>query len=386
MAYDPSAEAALERIRHSSSDSFGHAFPIVGYSEYELKLGFTPKAVKPMSPKNALPLAEHSFYGLMHHFNSAADNNALAFNPDPIGAIPNDYVLVSLGLDTVKTLPAAEFFLNDMQFRLRFPMHVHNASNDPYSKISGHIDANLKNLLSCMAPGEHRLELETEIENPMAGLSEFKTKLDTPSFMHCIDDSHLRLSEVCMTSRTGFFIVTSIPGTDAHVLLHGCFDYSRYTTPGMEVYTSPMPRIEIEFEAKYFLGDSPALADEAVQRTYINRVFDKLTTAAQQHHYAPFTRSKMEDAAHSVSRFYEAHAPGLQTANSPLASHLNKQQIPHYLAYALTQGRSVSDVFNSLKNHGLDAPISRLASGMPDPQQILTRTNPFEQNKSFVIA
>ncbi len=378
MAFDPCPSAAAQRIAEQTPLHFGRAHDIVGISEYELKLNFAPEKLSFIDSGTAIKRGEKSFFNLMKSFEQASSGAPKTFF-DPAGLLPNDYVLVSLGLDTVKTLPMAEFFLNDMQYRLRFPLFPHN-TNEPGSPLINlaSIDANLKDRLSKMEQGEHRIELEKTINTPTECLNEFKELNNLPHFMHNINDEDLRVSEVCMTSRVGFFMMTKVPDTDAHVLLHGCFDVSRYTTPAMEVYTDPMPRIEVELEAKLFFGESENLSEESVQKEYINRVFSKVIESSKSHNFSVFEKSKMEDAAHSVEKFYARHAPEVASAtNSPMAAYCARKNIDPYLAYALSQGKRVSDVFNAIIENGTKAPIVQLASALPNPQKLLVDANPF---------
>ena len=378
MAYDPCPSAAAQRIADETGHRFGARHDIIGISEYELKLNFTsPLAF--VDSATAIQYGERSFSDLMKSFRTAASGTQKSFF-DPAGLIPNDYVLVSLGMDTVKTLPMAEFFLNDMQYRLRFPIHPHDKNITSGSEIISlnSIDANLKDRLSKMKAGEHRIELETTITNPLQSLQEFKKLNNVPSFMKNITDEDLRVSEVCMTSRVGFFMMTKVPNADAHILLHGCFDVSRYTTPAMEVFTNRTPRIEIELEAKYFFGNDANLSDESTQKEYVNRVFSQMTKISNNYNFSVFERSKMEDAAHSVEEFYARHAPEIGKANnSPVASYLREMNISPYLAYSLSQGKRISHVFNDINNSGHQNSLIQLASSLPDPRELLKNDNPF---------
>jgi hypothetical protein len=51
MAYDPSHEAALERIANVSPVHAHNIHEIAGHREYELKLAFEPKGVHFLTPK-----------------------------------------------------------------------------------------------------------------------------------------------------------------------------------------------------------------------------------------------------------------------------------------------------------------------------------------------
>jgi hypothetical protein len=370
MAYDPSHEAALERIANVSPVHAHNIHEIAGHREYELKLAFEPKGVHFLTPKTLIAQAETTFYGLMGRFNCAASGINMAF--DPKGFIPNNYILTSLGLDTYHTLPTAEFFLNAMQYRLRFPVMAHSAPGATAPIDLTQLDANLKEHLSSMLKGQHRIELERTISNPLQSLAEFKSLEDIPNFVRGIHDNSLRVSAICMTSRTSFFVLAKVPHEDVHILLHGCYDVSQFTTPRMEVYASKRPRIEIELEAKMLIGDDPSLSEEAVQNAYINRVFSRLTASAIQHGYLPASESKMEAAESAVAGFYAHRIPTFDTNNSPVHSHFRRNDIPPYLAYALTQGVTVSDVFLDVAKHGHNAPLVRLTAGLPEPSTLLS--------------
>ena len=174
-----------------------------------------------------------------------------------------------------------------------------------------------------------------------------------------------------MTSRTGFFLLYPVPSKNAYILLHGCYDVSNYTTPCMEVYTRKLHRIEIEFEAKGLIGSDPSLDNETTQREFINLAFSEIIAASKPVGFRPFVLSKMEDAARSVQDFYEGRIPIIAVSNNPLKGHFNEKGIPPYLAYALTQGIKASDIIEQIAQKGINAPIARLASGLPDPQSLL---------------
>lgn len=375
MAYDPSHENAFTRIAQTSRIFDLPLRPIAGDKEYELKLNFSPWSFRNISNQIALVRGKDAFFSLMGHFQTRAKEGPKT-SPvlfDPLGALPNDYILISLGLDTKETLPSAEFFINNTQFRLRFPLTFCKGSFSPRSQVIAptNLDANLKDLLSTLQEGQHRIELETTIDAPETAIAEFKQKLSAPAFMADIHDDDLSVSEICMTSRTGFFLLYPVPGHDAYILLHGCYDVSNYTTPCIEVYTRRNHRIEIEFEAKALIGNDPSLDKEATQREAINLAFSEIIAASKPLGFKPFELSKMEDAARSVQNFYEGRIPIIAESNSPLRGHFNEKGIPPYLAYALTQGVKAPDIIRQITQDGINSPIARLANGLPDPKSLL---------------
>ncbi len=383
MAFDPCPSAAAQRIETEYRLHFGVKYPVVGNSEYELKFKHKPSFTF-IDSITAVQHGEKAASDLISSFKKAAAGSPTFFF-DPAGLIPNTNVLVSLGVDTVDiTLPTAEFFLHDMQYRLRLPLYVHSPNPNNESNVIDlqAIDANLKDRLSTMEADEHRLELETVIQNPSKSLQEFKKINGLPDFMKNISDDDLRVSEVCMTSRVGFFIMAKVPNADAHILLHGCFDVSRYTTPAMEVPTNRIPRIEIELEAKYFFGNDANLSNEATQKEYVNRIFSEITKASADYKFIPFDKSKMEDAAHSIQQYYASEAPELSQKNSPIGSLCRQKKLNPYFVYALNRGCTIPDIIDSIKEKGKNSPLAQMATYfLPDPTKLLQNNNPFSDRE-----
>jgi len=387
MAYDPSHEAAANRFLNGISSL--PYIPIIGRREYELKLAFDPFIrqgnIMPlfMNAELAVSRGRDKFYSLMQSFNCASNQDSIKF--DPAGLFPNDYVLVSLGVDTVRgTLPTAEFFRNGWQNRVRFAIDAHHPEGTDLPPIK-QCDANAKTLLSSHDSESHRIELETEVSHPSCFFAAFKAAkgINLPEFTSTITDSILRVSEICMTSRSGFFIEMKVPNKDAYILLHGVFDVSNYTTPSAEVYTRSIPRIEVEFEAKMMRGTEPNIYSEEGQQFLINLVFDEIRAHGLQNGMNQFTLSKLEDAAVAAQDFYKDRKPDISLfinhLNSQDFSHIRQGKIPDYLAYALVRGVSVGDVMRDIKEKGSQSPIALLSRGLPNPLTLLDN-NLFQQH------
>lgn len=383
MSYDPCPEHALSRIIKNAHLNIGTAYAIAGHKEHELKLGHAPKNVVALRESASLKQSQTAFWDLMGTFNTASQQSTPVYF-DPEGLAPNNYVLVSLGLETVKTLPTAEFFLNDMQFRMRFPVHAH--SNDPKKPLisEDQLDANLKGLLSKTDPNDHRIERELSISNPSRTLTEFKKLEGLPDFIYDIDDNHLMVSEICMTARTGFFLLAKVPNEDVHILLHGCYDVSKFTTPSMDVYTNRNPRVEMELEAKFVIGNDPSLASETVQFQHIQSLFVHIRAKAIPHGFKQMTESKMETAANLRHDFYLQHVGDgdhLSPFSSSLARRLgDKNGLSPTLYHALSLRQSIGGVFESVALHGRNAPLVRLTSGLPNPERLLGGNDLYEQH------
>jgi hypothetical protein len=373
MAYDPNHLDAA--VRFLGPEAVGQAYGMKGVKEYELKLAVDGNSIygsnsHAITPEVYVKNASSNFLNLMDSFRSAAGSG---IQLDPKGFIPNKYVLVSLGVDTVSgTLPTAEFFLNGWQCRVRFPISFKNGQVD-LDLLKSQQDANLKTLLSDHVAGdEHRIELETTVRNGSEFYRGFKRAINgLPQFAQDIDDSDLRVREICMTSRTGFYMVMKVPGHDVNILLHGSYDVSRYTTSTTDRFVNPLPRVEVEFEAKMMWGTAPNMDTEQGQKAYIDMIFEELTAHGHELGMKPFTISKLEDASAAVEEYYRKHKADIRAFLTHVTNAGVSREIPDYLKYALATGQKPKDFLSGIIREGNNHPLVALAMGMPDPTTML---------------
>jgi hypothetical protein len=375
MAYDPNHLDAAARFL--GPEPSGKAFNIIGDKEYELKLAIAGNSIfgsnlRPLilTPETYVENASSNFLDLMNSFKSAAGSG---IRLDPHGFIPNKYVLVSLGVDTVSgTLPTAEFFLNGWQCRVRFPISFKNGQVD-LGLLRTQQDANLKTLLSDHVAGdEHRIELETTVRNGSEFYRGFKHAVNgLPEFAQHIDDADLRVREICMTSRTGFYMVMKVPNHNVSILLHGSYDVSRYTTSTTDMFVNPLPRVEVEFEAKMMWGTAPNMDTEQGQKAYIDMIFEELTAHGHDLGMNPFTISKLEDASLAVERYYRDHKADIGNFIAHVRGSGVSQDIPNHLLFALATGQKPKDVLSGIIREGNNHRLVALAMGMPDPATML---------------
>lgn len=395
MAYDPSHTEALENIRRLHAKNFGHYHDIALDSEgrpleFECKLKHKP-FYHNIGPQSAAESGARDCLSLLarmsYEINTYHDKET----------VPNDYILTSAGLDSViitpdsqTPQPSAEFRLNDMQLRVRFPIYTgrNGASDAPIVPLNQY-DANIKDHLSAMSAGEHRIELETTVEDPTKCLLNLKACADKafPSQVIHLNDSDLRVTCLNMTSRSSFFMVMQIPGTPHHALIHGSYDSSRAVPNFTHAFADKTTRNEIELEVKALMGDHPALSNPAVQVALINRLFDKVYETAEKHSFVKSTHSKMEEAEAAVARFIREHTefPTIRKEDPHLRQFISGNfkraaagerapiGIGEY-AFALMRDVKISDIFRPLTGrYAFDSPLVRTATGMPDPTKLLPK-------------
>lgn len=382
MAFDPTYQDITEQ--------FGQSYffqEMKGQTEREIKL-----CVKSDPNVIVLPNQANNFSiqrGALAIKALFADLEQHGIWHDPRGIIPNNYILASLNMDTADgSTPTAKFYSNGWQVRKRFPLPVQGQDNPfDYIQMLGHRDANMKTFLSNDALA-HRTELEEVVSaGPTKFFRDFKKATKLPLFTRRIRDHHLRVTDICLTSRTGFYVIMKDPQSDAHVLLHGTYDASRFVAS--DVFTDKSPRLEIELEAKgIFTKNNDHLTSEQ-QDVIVDRVFNTVFAAAAKHGLTPFNLSKIEDSmAHADAHYKNTvgdlnqFAQRLDRNNIPYIRTLNHMKrseadgseviVPSlYRLYAIAAGNRISEIFNTLKNKGDYAPITVLAREMPDPKNML---------------
>lgn len=377
MAFDPPYKSVADSfIGENPSLSFQ---TMQGLTERELKLSIPGNSdrVVFIQPNHDHAIQQGALK--IKALFSSLDPSNIWF--DPQGVIPNDYTLASLNLDTINgTLPTAQFYRNGWQCRIRAPLWVHgNEDEFCYESMLRQIDANMKTLLSDQEGDTHRIELEEIIRShPSAFFKEFKKAVSLPDFTEEIDDRHLRISDICLTSRTGFYVVIKDPQSGCHVLLHGTYDASNFVTSN--VFTRKDLRLEMELEAKGIFSTDPRLLDEKSQDAIVNRVFGVVSAAASPIGLVPHTISKLEDSMNSAHSYYREKNGNLPT----FASHLDANGIIHsttgspslHHLFSLSAGQRIKDFMGVLKYQGISAPLCILASEMPNPKEMLDNLVP----------
>jgi len=329
--------------------------------EPELKVAIHPRNIHPLNHNN--PLAVRPvFQSLAETFNCSSREGFSVI--DLSGVTPRDYVLVSLGQDTLNALPTMRIRQEGLQYRERFALTV-------FAKdvaITNH-DANAKTLLSSLDEGNHRKEFEVACGSPSEIFHTFRQIPNLPVFFNEIDPDSLYIDSVCMTSRTSFFSLTHIPGTKLMATLEHCCDVSAHATPNLDVFVNKKPDFEWETEVKGFYGYDPRLETEQGQSELVNILFKNLVGKFRRvsTDISVNTHSKMERAANSIDGFYLSKGPfrHYSSKNSPFVIHCHKNEIPVGLAYAVTQKVKAIDV------HETPDRLIALASALPDPEKML---------------
>ncbi|MBE2191827.1 MAG: hypothetical protein IAE63_06575 [Alphaproteobacteria bacterium] len=381
MAHDVkigSANFPLEELNHLADTS---VFTPIGYDlEPELKFSIlNPHNIRAIRPTTQTPYSNLGYQGrftqIMDAFNNAAINDPTKGSffsiIDANGITPRDYVLVSLGQDTHgKTMPTYSFRQEGFQYRERFAVKAFG--NNP--EIID-CDACAKTLLSSLKEGRHREEFERACSSPRTTYQEFRQIPNLPEFFHKIDPKTLFVDSVCLTSRTSFFSLTHIPGTNILALLEHSCDVSRFATPFVDAFIGTVDDIEWEAEIKGFYGTDQRLPTKKGQIELVNKLFDHLTPKMEQANSGikRNTNSKMERAAQSVHEHYlESFVRRSERQiNQRQTNYCNRNNIPLGLAHAL--GMRVS----ALSIHEDPRLLIKLAQAMPDPRTFLNTNNQF---------
>ncbi|MDY0028864.1 MAG: hypothetical protein RBR86_02865 [Pseudobdellovibrionaceae bacterium] len=305
-------------------------------------------------------IAAH-YNALIATFNNASGGQGASVL-DANGPTPRDYVLVSLGQDTLRLFPTASIRDQGLQYRERFAVKVFGKET---GSITNH-DANAKSLLS---HGPMRKEFEVACTGPTNSFHEFRQIQGLPEFFHTIDPSTLYVDAVCLTSRTSLFSLNHIPGTNLLALLEHCCDISRFSTPNLDVFTSDHFDREWETEVKGFYGVDQRLETEEGIKELVQTLFSHLEDRLKQ--AVPGikvnTLSKMERASKSVDEFYMTHGPlrHIEERSRLLYRYCASTEIPMGLAYALSQRVSALEIHNNPDR------LYNLAAAMPNPETLI---------------
>ena len=376
MAFDPPYLNVAKEFIESRPDHYFYGMQ--GDTERELKLKITPKPTSNIvrfTPNNdaAVESGATQIITLLEILQKKSD-----IWLDPQGSIPNNYVLASLNVDTVEgTVPTARMRNEGWQCRIRKPLWVHDEGEGfKYDLMLRQMDANMKTFLSGQKKDQHRLELEQIIEqHPSSFFREFKKATVLPSFTRAIEDKHLKVSDICMTSRTGFYFVMQAPESDSYVLFHATYDATQFTTSHADIFTEKELRLELEIEAKGIIASKNQNLNADEQDIIVNRIFDTIRESALPLGMEDFKLSKLEHATQSVSEHYRPHA----ISQAGFRQHLDRNGIDCssigrpsiQQLWALATGQSVSTIVRDLRDNGHDANLARLAREMPNPQKML---------------
>lgn len=376
MAFDPPyINVAYEFISHLQPHLLFQAMQ--GDTERELKLKITPQPVSNiihLSPDNnsAVKSGAAQVITLLEKLKLQSETWF-----DPQGSIPNDYVLASLNIDTVEGLvPTARFRRENWQCRIRKPLWVHvETANFQYDLMLRKIDANMKTFLSGQQRGQHRIELEQIVKHhPSFFFRQFKNATELPSFTKGIEDKDLRVSDICLTSRTGFYFVMKAPNSDSFVLFHATYDATQFTTSHADIFTEKELRLELEIEAKGVIGakDQDITSDD--QDVLVNSIFDVIRQISTPLGMSDFTLSKLEHSSQSVGEHYRAHAYSQKAFKDHLERNMDLS-LPNTPSlqqlWALATGKRVKEIIYDLRDNGHNANLARLAREMPDPRNML---------------
>lgn len=371
MAYDVETDTAsfpTEQFTHLVNMS---AYTPIGYNlEPELKFSLPitkPKTVsihtsyrKDMLVEREEQQAFYLFRQLAKSFNHAAKEGMSTI--DRNGAHPRDYILVSLGQDTLSHLPTLKIRQCGHQYRERFALSIVSGSAH-----TAKYEANAKTLLSESQNGRHRQEFEITCGTPSQSYQTFRQIADLPEFFHEIDPDTLFVDSICMTARSCFFSLTHIQETGIAVLLEHSCDISRFTTPHTDVFTNKHLDCEWESEVKGFYGEDDRLNSREGQQELVNMLFSHLQERMSQKvkGLSLNTKSKMERAAISVSDYYEKNGPS-SIHSSILKGYCADRNIPLGLAYSLAQRIRARDIYSKIPTS-----LKFLVSDMPEPENIL---------------
>ena len=238
------------------------------------------------------------------------------------------------------------------------------------------IDANMKTFLSGQKTRQHRVELEQIIEHhPSFFFRQFKNATKLPDFTKGIEDKYLHVSDICLTSRTSFYLVMRTQNSDSFVLFHATYDATQFTTSHADVFTEKDLRLELEIEAKGIIGAPNRHLTSDEQDVFVNNIFDLIRQNSNPLGMSDFILSKLEHSSQSVGEHYRLQALSQENFKAHLIRNNIDPSLPNTPSlqqlWALATGRRVNEIIYDLKENGHSSNLSRLAREMPDPRNML---------------
>ena len=224
-----------------------------------------------------------------------------------------DYILLSLGMDTIDASgnPTYKFQDNGFQYRNRMS---YNPEVTAKSRRFDNIQANMKDLLDGEAGMRNEFEELIPPHDIPQGLdhgvryliNKYESEgVQLPSFLYDVLDEQLAVGELCMTSRAQFYFIHKMPDLGCAVIYEACADSQLYSTPKADKIIGRDYEFEVEAKNISCSGCAPTEAQKiAILQTSLGRMKDIVLGVDNQIFMSP--ESKLQRAASAVSNYYNA--------------------------------------------------------------------------------
>ncbi len=226
--------------------------------------------------------------------------------------LPNNYVLLSIGLDTISQngYPTQKIATAEYQYRVR--TNLSSTYHGSHNATDSTIKCRTHNT-SC-----DRIEIETQagdlekktIPKSLSVLKKRRGDKPLPPVFTHITDHDLRVEALCLTSRSNFFFEFRVQeGLIARY--HACADQNLFLTPHADTHVGG--DLETEFEIYEFISDEFLTPEEVKEKIILAQ--DKLDKILRTQHgsdISPSPASKLVRAANAVSTHYQNNNPNLQ--------------------------------------------------------------------------
>ena len=278
---------------------------------------------------------------------------------------PQDYTLLSIGLDTPPDLLSGPRQINQAGFQYRVRGNLVNDHSLCFSAI----DATAKSLHSNMSCG--RTEIETDhgdlsrddIDNSLQAFRDAKGDSIAPIFKK-LNDIDLCVESLCMTSRMSYHFALKLePGIIA--CYHATADANKFITPDGSLEAGS--DFEAEFEISSIISTSGSLNDSSVRNVieYSQNLIEDIIKANHAHEVSPSPSSKLVRSAGHVADLYKKN----NKTNQPTEVAQNGASIVHKASdWGLLAKIKPSHVLEE----GSHSQLIGHASRLPKPEELVS--------------
>ncbi|PZP57219.1 MAG: hypothetical protein DI586_01100 [Micavibrio aeruginosavorus] len=226
---------------------------------------------------------------------------------------PKDYILLSLGMDTIDAAGNPTYAFQDHGFQYRNRMSYHPEFTQKARRFAD-IQANMKDLMDQDLGMRNEYEAMIPFHDIPAGLDHgVKYIIDKyesegvtpPSFLYDVLDERLAVGEICMTSRAQHNFIHHMPDLGCSVVYEYCADSQIFSTPKADIMTGNDYEFEIEAKNICCPGCSPSDDQKmTILKTSLERLKHVILAADQRIFMSD--ESKLQRAARSVSDYYSS--------------------------------------------------------------------------------